>query len=104
MPGKAKRKGKHPQSKKSKAILRQGTSPGTAVDDTVPEPAAPAAAAVRTAPERPAGARPAARAKSAANLVASAERYPFYIAELKRIGVLAAVIIVVLVVLSVVLS
>jgi hypothetical protein len=101
MPGKAKRKGKHPQSKKSKAILRQSTAvPKAEITSKVPAPSAPAAAA-----ERPSVVRPAARAKPpAVDVTASAERYPFFVAELKRIGILAGIILVILVVLSVVLS
>jgi hypothetical protein len=102
MPGKAKRKGKHPQSKKSKAILRQGAAPRAAVTGTAPAPGARPPAAEGT--ERPVAARPVVRAKPAADVTASAERYPFFVAELKRIGILAGIIIVILVVLSIVFS
>jgi hypothetical protein len=105
MPGKAKRKGKHPQSKKSKVRLRQVT-PARTPEASEPTAAAAAPAPVReaAAPPRPAVTRPAARSRAAANVVASAERYPFFVPELKRIGLLAVIIIVVLVVISFVLS
>jgi hypothetical protein len=105
MPGKPKRKSKHPQSKKSKAIIRQGTAtPAEEAAAASPAPAAPAPSAERPAVARPAVARPARARPTGADIIASPERYPFYIPELKRIGLLAGIIIVILVVLSLVLS
>jgi hypothetical protein len=97
MPGKAKRKGKHPQSKKSKAILRHvAVAPPAAAAGTTP--ATPATQAPTVA--RPATPPKAAAAPSRAGTAS----YPYFIPELKRIGILAAIIIVVLVILSIVLS
>jgi hypothetical protein len=92
MPGKGKRKGKHPQSKKSKAILRQGAAAPIGKESAAP--AAQAAPAARPATPSRAAAAPA---------TSGAARYPYFVPELKRIGILAAIIIVVLVILSIVL-
>jgi hypothetical protein len=96
MPGKGKRKGKHPQSKKSKAILRQGAAapPAAPIGKESAAPAAQAAPAARPATPSRAAAAPA---------TSGAARYPYFVPELKRIGILAAIIIVVLVILSIVL-
>ena len=92
MPGKSRHgKGKHPHhSKKSKAIKRQAGNllqqQATAV---TPKPAAPAE--VSPAP------------KAAAPAAVTAPRYPYVTGELKRTGILAGIVIVVLIVLSIVL-
>lgn len=94
MPGKSRHgKGKHPHhSKKSKAIKRQAGNllqqQATAV---TPKPAAP----VEAPPAPKAAAAPAA---------VTTPRYPYVTGELKRTGILAGIVIVVLIVLSIVLS
>lgn len=96
MPGKSRHgKGKH-YSKKSKALRRQGTTPAvpqaTASIPEIPKQVIPVAAStVRKAAN-------AATAKTAVNL------YPYITSELKRIAILAGIIIVILIVLSIVLS
>lgn len=92
MPGKSRHgKGKHPHhSRKSKAIKRQaGISLQQQATAVAPEPAAPA----RTTPAP----------EAAASAAVTAPRYPYVTGELKRIGILAGIIIVILIVLSVVL-
>ena len=93
MPGKSRHvKGKHPhQSKKSKAIMRQA--------GTNQRQEAPAAA---TKIEEPVKAPALPKADTAKEAVA-AIRYPYVTWELKRIGILAGIIIVVLIVLSIIL-
>jgi hypothetical protein len=108
MPGKGKRKGKHPQSKKSKAIIRH-INPAAAAEAPKASPAAPAPAAQATAAPaapRPAAQRPArpASGKAPADMRATVARYPHFVPELKRIGILAAIIVVILIVLSVALT
>ena len=97
MPKSRHSKGKHPrQSKRSKARLRQNTV-------TAP-PAVQAAEAARP-PPGPASPKPvAAPARAAAPVKTTAAQYPFFTAELKRTGILAGIILIVLVVLSLVLS
>ncbi len=93
MPGKSRHgKGKHPHhSKKSKAIRRQTTMPSQQQATAVaPEPTAPVKA-------------PPAPKAAAASAAVTAPRYPYVVGELKRIGILAGIIIVVLIVLSIVL-
>ncbi len=94
MPAKSKHgKGKHPHhSKKKKAIMRQAGSqpqPQPQATATAPKPAEPARVTAETKP---------ARTQEAAVL-----RYPYVTEELKRIGILAGIIIVVLIVLSIIL-
>jgi len=96
MPGKSRHgKGKRFHSKKSKAMIRQGTAPATA-------------AAGATAPEAPRPEAPATTATAPRAAVAAAKAnvnpYPFIGSELRRIALLAGIIIVVLVVLSITLS
>ena len=70
-------------------------------------PPAAASTAVNNAsvPARPPkGAAARVNAKTLAYSGETAEQYPFFISELKRIGVLTAVILVVLIVLSLVLN
>jgi len=91
MPGKSRHgKGKHPHhSKKSKAIRRQaGISLQQQATSVAPKPAAPV--------ESP----PAPKAEAAI----ITPRYPYVAGELKRIGILAGIMIVLLIVLSIVLS
>ncbi len=105
MPGKGKRgKGKHPQSRRGKAKLRQGIAAPTASTATAPlAPAVPSATGTTAA--RPALARPAPPTRGAvADVKASAARYPHFVPELRMIGILAIIIIIVLVILSMVLS
>jgi hypothetical protein len=94
MPGKAKRsRGKRPSSKKGRAVVR-----GAAAPAITPAAAIPVTPAERpTVAARPAAARPAPVKTSAAT-------YPYFVPELKRIGILAVIIIVILVVLSFVLT
>jgi len=95
MPGKPKRKGKHPPSRKSKAIVRQGV---------VAPPATGTAAAAPIA-QAPAAAGPVRPSRTAAPTAGTgAGHYPHFVPELKRIGILAAIIVVVLIVLSFALS
>lgn len=94
MPAKSRRyKGKHPHhSKKSKAMMRQaGPQPQTQPQETAaaPKPVEPAGVTSETKP---------VRTPEAAVL-----RYPYVTEELKRIGILAGIIIVVLIVLSIIL-
>ena len=93
MPGKSRHgKGKH-YSKKSKTMMRQGTAPAVS--------SASAAAPEATRPAAPAA--PAPRAAIATSRVIG-NPYPFIASELRRIGVLAGIIIVILVVLSIILT
>jgi len=104
MPAKSKRgKGKRPQNRNR---ARQPIAP-SAVDAA--GTAAPAAASpavnISSVPTRsPKSAAAKANAKTLVYSGATAEQYPFFISELKRIGVLTAVILVVLIVLSLVLN
>ncbi len=86
-------KGKHPHhSKKSKALRRQVNTPlQQQPTDVTPKPAAPA----RVEPAPKTVATPEA---------AAALRHPYVIEELKRIGILAGIVIVALIVLSIVLG
>jgi hypothetical protein len=99
MPGKAKRsRGKHPPSKKAKTRVRQG-APATAAPDAM--------TAAKVAPAAPPERAPAAARTTAARpapVTAGARRYPYFVPELKRIGILTVVIVIILVVLSLVLS
>ena len=95
MPGKSRHgKGKH-YSRKSKTMMRQETAPAVS----------PASA---TAPEAHRAMTPviSAPAPRAAVSIAKAtgNPYPFIASELRRIGILAGVIIVILVVLSIILT
>lgn len=86
MPGKSRRKGKHlRQSRKAKAKLRQiaGVQPAT--------PAAAAPPVVKPTP-------------APAPVTATAEMYQYVPGELKRIGVLAGITLVILIVLAIVLT
>jgi hypothetical protein len=98
MPGKRKHgKSKRPYySKKSKAIKR-----GVAASQS-PATAAPVAPSVAAAPTQKPVVAPAKAAAVPAR--ATAAQYPHFIGELKRIGILALIILVVLIVLSVILS
>ena len=94
MPAKSKHgKGKHPhQSKRSKAIQRQASSDmkHSAVDETQ----------VPTA-GRDITSEPKDRAESAK---VKTMQYPFIVNELRRIGILAGIILVVLIILAIILS
>jgi len=94
MPGKSRHgKGKHPHhSKKSKAIERQA---GNLLQQQ--------ATAVAPKPAASAEASPAPKA-AAATAAVTTPRYPYVAGELKRIGILAGIFIVILIVLSIVLS
>lgn len=95
MPAKPRRhKGKHPHhSKKSKAMMRQATpQPQTQPQETAAAPKPAVEPVVVTTETKP------VRTPEAAVL-----RYPYVTEELKRIGILAGIIIVVLIVLSIVL-
>ena len=94
MPGKSKQsKGKHPHnSRKSKAIQRQSTVTTQRQAVTEASPVADTAAAGANI-TKAAGAP--ARAK--------APQYPYIAGELRRIGILAAIILVVLIILAIVL-
>jgi hypothetical protein len=90
MPGKSRRgRGKrHHQSKKSKALRRQGMTAA----------APPATEQMPTKP-KPAPAPPPPKAPETA-----AARYPYVTGELKRIGILAAIAIVILIIMSAVIT
>ncbi|MFC1942090.1 hypothetical protein ACFLWU_02610 [Chloroflexota bacterium] len=93
MPGKLYGKGKHPpHSKKSKAMQRLGTMASQ------PQVAAetPSQAAAFSTPPPPRAPAPMARAKVI--------QHPYIIAELRRIGILAGITLVILIVLAIVLS
>jgi hypothetical protein len=95
MPGKSRHgKGKHYHySKKGKAIQRQaaGTAPAAPSMNATPKPPVPAAAPLQPRVT-------AVQARAAEN------PYPYITSELKRIAVLAGIIIVILVILSIVLT
>ncbi len=100
MPGKRKHgKSKRPYySKKSKTIQRQGvvaSQPQTAAAAPLAPPVAATSAVKPVAAAAKAVAVPAR---------ATAAQYQYFIGELKRIGILAGIILVVLIVLSVILS
>jgi hypothetical protein len=90
MPGKSRynNKVKHPhQSKKSKAIQRQGTvQRKSAIDTTMP--------ALAAVPQK------AGTIKDGAQII----QHPYIVQELRRIGLLAGIILVILIVLAVILS
>ncbi len=94
MPGKS-RHGKRKQihySKKSKAIMRQGTAAVAPMDDGTVEAARPAAATAAPAGMKSAAAR------------AEINEYPYVAGELKSIAILGGAIIVILVILSFILT
>jgi hypothetical protein len=94
MPAKSKHgKGKHPhQSRRSKAIQRQASSvvKQNAIDE------APVAAAGIDIPPVPKVRTESAKVKTM--------QYPFIVSELRRIGILAGIILVVLIILAIILS
>lgn len=92
MPAKSRNvKGKHPHhSKKSKAIQRQGM---VSVKQETAVAASPSAVTAATAP------LPRAVSGKSAAL-----QYPYIMQELRRIGILAGIILVVLIVLAIILS
>jgi len=93
MPGKSRHgKGKHPHhSKKSKAMMRQaGTRLQQQATAVAPKPAESVKA-------------PGVPKADATSEAVTTLRYPYVAGELKRIGILAGIIIVVLIVLSIVL-
>lgn len=92
MPGKSRtNKVKHPhKSKKSRAIQRQGTvQHKPAVDTTTPAPAIDTAVPQKTR-----------TVKDNAQVI----QHPFIVQELRRIGLLAGIVLVILIVLAVILS
>jgi hypothetical protein len=93
MPGKSRHsKGKHPHhSKKSRARQRYGVMPVTPPAAETPRPAATV-----TMPSAPSKPTPAAKSRIA--------EYPYITTELRRIGILAGIILVILIVLALVLS
>ncbi len=92
MPSKSRRtRGKHPhQSKKSKAILRQET---LATRPPTPEKPAPVKETVTLPTPKPAEIPSRQRTVS----------HPYVYRELRRIGILAAIVIIILIILAVVL-
>lgn len=93
MPSKSRRgKGKHPHySRKSKAMMRQsGAQSHPQAIAEVPKPAATVEA-------------PVVQEATKKSVVDTTPRYPYVTGELKRIGILAGIIIVILIVLSIVL-
>jgi hypothetical protein len=97
MPGKSRHgKGKrHHHSKKSKAIQRHGAVAATPAKTQIPEAAAPTATVV-AAPKPPKAVETPAKATTI--------QYPYVKDELLRIAILAAIIIVVLFILSLIIS
>jgi hypothetical protein len=97
MPGKSKRgKGKRPQYRNK---ARQPIAPSAANAAATAASPAPAATSTASAPAR------ALRGAAAKTLVysgATVEQYPFFTSELKRIGVITGIIVVVLIILSLV--
>jgi hypothetical protein len=94
MPGKSRHgKGKHGHiSKKSRARQRQGITPlSQTAADNIPQPAV-----TTSTPSSPKIPAPPTRLK--------AVQYPYITTELRRIGILAGIILVILVVLALVLS
>ncbi len=93
MPGKSRYgRGKHPHhSKKSKAIKRQASAPLQQPADAAPKPAAPVKAEPASKPTAPLDA-------------ATMTRHLYIVDELKKIGILAGIIIVILIVLAIVLG
>jgi predicted flap endonuclease-1-like 5' DNA nuclease len=98
MPGKSRHgKGKHHhQSKKSKAIRRQGTTAAAPASTETP-----ATAPVAAAP--PAKVQPSTKAAGTPAKPAAIE-YPYALDELKRIGILAGIAVIVLFILSFIIS
>lgn len=92
MPGKSKHgKGKHPHYKKSKLRQRQAVSglQQPAAQD-VAKPTVPAAASVSPVPKAP---------KAAHSAVSATIQRSYSLAEIKRIGILTGIIIVILIIL-----
>ena len=97
MPGKSRHgKGKHPHySKKSKALRRQGTTAMPQAAAGMPD--IPKQAAPVTAP-------PVPRTTAVAPAKTTINQYPYITSELRRIAILAGIIIIILIVLSITLS
>ena len=105
MPGKSKKgKGKRPQNRNrvrqpvaASAANTPGTQSGAPAGTAAP--VAPAAVNIASAPTR---APKGAAAKAAAYNGAMAEQYPYITSELKRIAVITAIMLVILIVLALV--
>jgi len=97
MPGKSRHgKGKHSRySKKSKALRRQGITPVPQATSNMPD-----------VPKQmtPTSAMPVLKAATIAPGKTAANQYPYITSELRRIAILAGIIVVILIVLSIVLS
>ena len=96
MPGKSRHdKGKRlSQSKKSKAMQRSATGVVEQPAATqAPKPSAPGVASA-----------PSLRNRQKPSAAPSVARYPYITAELRRIGILAGIIVIILIVLALVLS
>ncbi len=99
-------RGKHPHyNKKSRIMQRQGAAatPSQAIAGT-PESAQAAAPASATPARRAGTAPPMPKIASMAAAKTATNPYPFITSELRRIAVLALIIIAILVVLSITLS
>jgi hypothetical protein len=101
MPGKSKRgKGKRPQNRNR---VRQPISPSSATTTGTTAPVAAAAVNNASVPSRvPKGAAAKVMAKNMVYNGATAEQYPFFTSELKRIAVITGVILVILIILALV--
>lgn len=103
MPTPSKKKTKHPQnSKKARTIQRQKQGVMRNTEAEPVNPTAPVTPAAVTAGIHE-GAAPAAIKNTAVRQVDTME-YPFLAGELKRIGILAGIIIVVLIVLALIIG
>jgi hypothetical protein len=103
MPGKSKHgKGKRPQNR-NRVRQPAGAAASSAASGNITPAAAPAAA-VHTAPPRPKATGAKVSAKNMVYVGASKEQYPFFTSELKGIGIITAIILVVLVVLGIVIK
>jgi hypothetical protein len=107
MPGKSKHsRGKHPQhSRKNKIRQRQAVGTGVqqqAVGTDIPQQVAAGMAQPAAAPVRP-GVAPKPKAASAATATVTIDS-TYIVSELKRIGILTGILIIILIILSLVLK
>jgi hypothetical protein len=105
MPGKSRHgKGKHSQhSKKSKVLRRQGT-PAAIPQATATTVEIPKQATSTAASPIPKAANLLPKAANMASAKTAVNPYPYITSELRRIAILAGIIIVILIILSIILS
>ena len=104
MPKSRRSKGKHPHSsKKAKAIERQMSGIQRTATPPAPRPAVVDSVQPEAVPGAPTAPKPAA-ASAEVHARAITTQYHFIVDELKKIGILAGIILVILIILSIILS